>query len=339
MSVIKLRTILSLVLGLFSITASAQTIPRKVVSEYFTNTWCSICASRNPGFFNNIRNQANAFHISYHPSSPFNGCILNQHNVTGNDGRTQHYGVFGSTPRLVIQGTVIPGSTNYSMASIFNPYLNQTSDFKLDMQQTKFGTDSITIQVNVIRLNSTNSLTQADLYVCLVEDTVFYTGPNNEPRHFHVFRRALTANAGLRFNISDTVSFSFTTLNSTIWNLARIQAAAILQQVSNKQVLQAEMLNPSGNGSVTGLGNDFVIRDIGLHMYPNPANSKITVKIHQQVDGVLRLHRSDGAVVRSWVWDKFEESVQLDLNEVSTGMYFLVFQGKGIYASKSLIVK
>ena len=36
--------------------AEAQ-VPKKVIVEHFTNTLCSVCASRNPGFYSNLNNQ------------------------------------------------------------------------------------------------------------------------------------------------------------------------------------------------------------------------------------------------------------------------------------------
>tara|TARA_B110000285_G_C15096412_1_gene602244 strand:+ start:1583 stop:1825 length:243 start_codon:yes stop_codon:yes gene_type:complete len=78
-------------------------VVKKVLVEHFTYTRCSVCASRNTGFITNLNAQSDVVHISYHPSSPYSNCQFNQYNLQENDDRTKYYGVFGSTPRLVIQ--------------------------------------------------------------------------------------------------------------------------------------------------------------------------------------------------------------------------------------------
>ena len=112
-------------------------VPKKVVVEHFTNTNCSICASRNPGFYTNLHNQTGILHLAVHPSSPYPNCLLYQQNGTANDARTNYYGIYGSTPRLVINGNVISGGTNYSSSSIFTPYLGLTSPASIRIIQEK----------------------------------------------------------------------------------------------------------------------------------------------------------------------------------------------------------
>src|SRR6185436_4956285 len=85
-------------------------VPKKTVVEHFTNTKCSVCAARNPGFNANLNHQANVIRLAIHPSSPYSGCLLYNQNATDNDARTNYYGVYGGTPRLVINGNVVPNS-------------------------------------------------------------------------------------------------------------------------------------------------------------------------------------------------------------------------------------
>ena len=109
---------------LLTIAAQAQEVPRRVVVEHFTNSRCGICANRNPAFYTNLNSQEGVLHISYHPSSPYSNCVLHQANAAENDGRTNYYDIYGSTPKLVIQGALVPVSTNYGNASIFDNHIN-----------------------------------------------------------------------------------------------------------------------------------------------------------------------------------------------------------------------
>ena len=135
---------------------SYSQVPKKVVVEHFTNTKCSVCASRNPGFYTNYYAQTGVIHLAVHPSSPYSACVLSQHNAAENDARTNYYGIYGSTPRLVIQGVVISSGANYSSASIFTPYLGQQSPASIKIVQSKYGNDSIRSRI-VIKTEATHS--------------------------------------------------------------------------------------------------------------------------------------------------------------------------------------
>lgn len=234
----------------FTLSLSAQ-VPQKVVVEHFTNTLCSVCASRNPGFNSNLNNQSGVIRLSVHPSSPYSACLLNQHNVADNDGRTNFYGIYGSTPRLVIQGTNIPTSANYSASSLFTPYIGQTSPASIRINQTRFGNDSIRAEI-IIKTEAAHNLGNLALFVALAEDTVFYNAPNGEIRHYNVLRKALTTVSGVSLslpaNVGDSVVFTFSSPNNPAWNFMRINTFAILQEAGNKAVVQAEYY-PSQNTS------------------------------------------------------------------------------------------
>lgn len=193
-------------LQLIGLTTKGQ-VAKKVITEHFTNTVCSICASKNPGFYTNLNSQSGVIHLAIHPSSPYSSCILNQHNVTENDARTNYYGVYGSTPRIVIQGSVIPSSANYSSASLFSPFLSQNSPASIKIKQYKYGNDSIRSRI-VIKTEALHSLGSLKLFVALAEDTIFYSSPNGETKHYDVFRKSLTGTSGVTVTLPSTVGDS-----------------------------------------------------------------------------------------------------------------------------------
>jgi hypothetical protein len=146
---------------------------------------------QKPRFYTNYNMQSNILHLAIHPSAPYSGCLLYQQNSTANDAGTNYYGIYGSTPRLVINGNVISAGANYASSSIFAPYQSLTSPASVRIVQEKFGLDSIRASV-IIKTEDTNSLGNLSLFVALAEDTVFYTGSNGEPMHFDVFRKSLS---------------------------------------------------------------------------------------------------------------------------------------------------
>ena len=251
----KKNSLFLLLLVAFIGTAKAQ-VPTKVIVEHFTNTKCSVCASRNPGFYSNIGGITGVIHLAIHPSSPYPACVLSQHNVSENDARTNFYSVYGSTPRLVIQGVVISTSADYSSSTIFAPYLSQTTPASIRISQTKYGNDSIRSRV-VVKTEALHSLGNLKLFVALAEDTVFYTGSNGEPRHYDVFRKSYTGTAGMSVTlpavVGDSVVYTMSSSSNGVWNLSRINTVAILQEESTKAVIQSEATVSQAIGVITGI--------------------------------------------------------------------------------------
>ena len=234
-------------------------VPKKVVVEHFTNTKCSSCASRNPGFYTNYFSQTDVIHLAIHPSSPYAACLFSMHNPAENDGRTNYYGIYGGTPRLVIQGVVISGSINYGLASIFTPYLSQTSPASIKIVQSKYGSDSIRSRI-VIKTEAVHSFGGLSLFVALAEDTINYTGSNVEPVHYDVFRKSLTGTAGvfitLQATVGDSVVYSLVSSADAAWNFSRIYTMAILQETISQAVVQAESVSASANNISTGISSN-----------------------------------------------------------------------------------
>jgi hypothetical protein len=233
-------------------------VPKKVVVEHFTNSRCSACAARNPSFYTNLNSNPGVIHLAVHPSSPYSSCLLNQHNVSENDARTTFYGIYGSTPRLVVQGVVVSGGADYSSSAIFAPYLGQMSPASIKITQLKYGTDSIRSRV-VIKTEGTHSLGALKLFVALAEDTLNYASPNGETVHNDVFRKSLTGATGINVTlaatIGDSVVFTMVSTVSSTWNFSQIFTLAILQESVSKAVVQSQSVLPNIGYITTGISN------------------------------------------------------------------------------------
>lgn len=268
---------LSLILLIASVSETMAQTTKKMLVEHFTNTKCSICASLNPGFYTNLRNQPPGIrHIAYHPSSPYVGCLFSQQNKPENDARTNYYNVYGGTPKILINGTVIQVSSNYNSPTIFDPFENQTSPIEVKMTQEKTG-DSVRVKVVVKRVADGGNSSLL-LYGGLVEDTVNYTGSNGESRHYDVFRKAVFGINGTAFSaplsIGDSVEFTGTEWANTIWNINRIFAYSVVQESGNKKLVQSEVM-PAGIFSVTSVAQKDKIK---LQIVPNPTTEYAMVQ-------------------------------------------------------------
>lgn len=219
-------------------------VPQKVVVEHFTNTYCSTCASRNPGFYSNVNQHPDVLHLSYHPSSPYPQCPLNQHNKAENDERTQHYGIYGSTPRLVVQGNVISAGANYNSSALFDPYEGKTSSIDLQAK-LMYSPGNYQLQLSIKRV-AAGGLDSASLFAALYEDTVFMTNANGEVNPKNVFRQSFASSTGfpsgtfaLPTQVGDSLLFYLSLSANSAWRDGHIFAAALLQNPANKAIEQA----------------------------------------------------------------------------------------------------
>jgi Secretion system C-terminal sorting domain len=258
-------------------TASAQQVPLISVVEHFTNTKCGVCASRNPGFNTNVAKFTGMWRITVNPSAPYNTCFLSQQNTATNDARTNYYGIYGGTPRLVANSTVISGGANYSDSAVLAPYQNLMSSFAMQASSVYKGTDSITYEIKIKKVD-TSTITSAILFTGNVEDTISQNGGNGELEHFNVLRQAIQETVTLPANVGDSLVLSKTVWLNTIWNKDRINAFAIMQQVGNKKVLQTAL----GKGIATPvIVIPAAVAKINLSdkpsIYPNPTSDFIRI--------------------------------------------------------------
>ncbi|MCE3226499.1 MAG: hypothetical protein K0S32_1050 [Bacteroidetes bacterium] len=313
---------------------SAQ-VPKKVVAEHFTNTLCSICAARNPGFYTNLDNHPGILHLAVHPSAPYAGCTLSQHNVSENNSRTNYYGIFGGTPRIVIQGSVIPSSANYNDATMFTPFTGQSSPATIKITQTKYANDSIKARV-VVKTAGTHSLGNLRLFIALAEDTIFFSAPNGESKHHDVFRKSLGGAQGITMTlpaiIGDSVVNTFTSTVHPSWNFSRIFTMAILQEEGNKALVQAEAVLASGGQIITGLKTNS--NEMELRIAPNPATNKLYVCLNS---GETSDFYIIDAIGREVLKGNFSSYTNIDISGLETGLYTLVVQNEKGKVNKKLI--
>lgn len=332
----KLKLALSIFIFYQIFTAPAQEVPKKVVVEHFTNTLCGTCASRNPGFYTNYNaeNTGNMVHLTIHPSSPYSSCIFNQHDKSANDDRTHYYSIYGSTPRLVINGSVISTSTSFNNASLFAPYIGQTTPVSLTMSQQKFGTDSIRVKV-VVKTEASHSLGMQKLYVVLAENTVFYTAPNGENEHHDVMRKPLFGNTGIQVTVpsavGDSLVFVQTVSTRSEWDVSRMFSLAILQDETTKSVTQTEALLASDNSNVV-LGVTPLMADVEVKFFPNPTVQYLNVMTRESTPSKLVLRSIEGKQV---LRTAFTNQLELDVSYLPSGIYFATVENEfGVHTQK-----
>ena len=310
------RIPLFLLLSAFLCADLSAQVARQIIVEHFTNTRCGICSSRNPGFYTNLASQDNVLHVAFHPSAPYSSCLLNQHNVIENDDRTKFYSIYGSTPRLVIQGNALSTITNYGSSTIFDDYENVTTPIGLSFSEASIDEDSIRIEL-VATTTEVHNILDASLFVALVEDTIFYNAPNGEDEHYDVFRRAFTPAEGMTFSLASEVDGT-TTFQGALaidpeWDTDRIYPIAILQETSDRSVIQSAA-GPVVSDVISSVHNQ---ASFSWKLYPNPAQDYIFL---ENVDEPVRLYNILGTELARFFPS---QDLRIDLSNYPKGTYLI----------------
>ncbi len=322
-----------LILLLFSHTIHAQ-VPRKVIVEHFTNTRCSVCAFRNPGFFSNLQNNPNVVRLTIHPSSPYPNCLLNQHNVSGNDARTNFYNIYGGTPRLVVQGTVLQASADYASPSIFTPHQNQTTPIDLTIRISNLGMDSIRVNLT-IKNTVNNTLGNQNLFLAMVEDSLFYQAPNGESLHRNVYRTNVVPFQSVQIpaGVSDSINLVFSVFKNTVWNSNQMFAMAIIQNPITKAI---EQVGTSAKLSQNATSTQNLDKN-SFKIFPNPASNFLNIEARNTSVTALKLIDLNGKALAN---STFQSYTRINLEGLSNGIYLIQFSNEdGIWVEKVVVGK
>lgn len=313
------RIICFAVITMIALTGFSQ-VPLKSIVEHFTNTKCSVCGSRNPGFYTNYNSQSGINYLSIHPSAPYIACPLSMQNKVDNDARTNYYGVYGSTPRLVINGEEIPSNANYNDPALFSPYLGLTTPIAIRIEQKKYASDSMVVNVTIKKMAAISGT--ALLFAGIVEDTVFVDGGNGEKEHYNVFRQSLAVNTDsivdLNFPIGDSLVYKYNVPIKPIWNAARLKAVAILQNQNTKQVLQSEMSNT--NEGIIATVEQRTSNKYLHKIYPNPAKDKLYIEVGNKNQSSASLYSITGQLIQQKI---FNQTTTLEISNMPSGLYLL----------------
>lgn len=311
-------------------------VAKNVIVEHFTNTRCSICASssKNPAFYTNLEDYPDVFHVSYHPSSPYSTCLFSQHNPSENDGRANYYGVFGGTPRLIVQGVLNPISVQFGSPEVFTPYIDQMTEVSIDIIQTKTADDKIEATIT-LTTESEHNYSGTSLLVGVAEKVVNYQAPNGEDVHYDVFRKAFTDIEGDAVTlpaVGESISFTYSVNKEEEWDMSQMFVYAILNDSETNTVVQSDAASPSEN---TVSNKDFqTLRNVTV--YPNPAQNILNVKLEEGIEASLSLTDLAGRIqFRS----EFQTKTTVDVSNLPSGVYLLKIESKRGSLSQKIVVE
>lgn len=215
-----------------------QDFPRYVLVEHFTNTWCPICAGRNPSLFDILQKYPKSVHhVSLHPPIPYSGCPLYQFNKGDNQDRSNYYGVIG-TPAISLNGGGLMGGSPLVTENLIKKEISRTSPLAVIVSEN--GQDNT--RSASIKLKANTAITgDLRLIVLLAERNLRFTASNGELDHYNVMRKFLTPVNGQKINISQAgeQSFTFNFKDTLGWKPEEIYVLALVQNFTNKEVMNS----------------------------------------------------------------------------------------------------
>lgn len=303
-----------------------------VLLEHFTNSQCSICASRNPAFFNLIsKYEGDVHHLAIHPSVPYPSCVFHQGNPADNNARKDYYGVFG-TPNVYMLGVKTSSGATLLAEADLQAQLGQTSPLQLLVEETGGANRDVTVTVNSLGTPPSGDLR---LFVAVVEKEINQTTGNGESVHHNVLRDFITANTGDAFTPAasgsgTTATFSYSLDNS--WNADEIYVMAFIQEWNSKEVINSgSSLDPPVT-STWAPGKEL----LSLELFPNPADRQVQLRLAEKSGNArLVLFNALGQPVLSE--NNLSPAYDLNLSGLENGWYIVqVETDKGVVRRKLL---
>lgn len=311
--------------------ADAQNaVKRYVLLEHFTNSRCSICASKNPGFYDLIDDYPlDVHHIAYHPPIPYTNCIFYQANMAENNARTNFYDV-SSTPRVALNGALVNGGSQLLPTATLTTAIAQTSPIHLQVSETS-GTDrTVTVQIfshGAVPAGNYN------LYLAVVEKDVDYTSPNTgATQHFDVFRTMLPSINGTPVTLAQpgssiTQTFSYSVASG--WNAEQIYVVAFVQNADTKEVLNS---GTRFDPLIVATGEPGVQK---VTIQPNPVKDGAVAYIGEDRAESLEVFGINGQRVKVSFDNQQVGTVSFSMANLPKGIYVVKITGEeGVYMAK-----
>ena len=325
-----MKKIFFLLTILFAATQLWAQVNQTVILEHFTNSRCSVCAARNPAFYSLINDYPEVLHIAYHPSSPYSTCIFSQHNPAENDARTNYYGIYGGTPRVVVQGKVVAPQNPLLMASQIEDKLEQAADFIMYVEQMQSTDEEADVTIVVKRIGNNNP-ENLNLYAVIAEKEIAYNAPNGESLHHDVFRKVLIDTPVSIPNLGDSLVFNTNYTIDSEWVANQMYVAVMLQEESSKAVLQSAASELLSNPQSISDQQITVRNDLFM---PNPAIHNI--RLNNEFENLIihvEIYDLRGQILLA------ESDVEkIDISGLNAGLYVIIARDtEGISYSTKLL--
>lgn len=339
-------------LGSFAqdLTSTAPTNKTAIVEE-FTGTSCPACPSGHTAVKTLLAGTSDAIAIAYSPSNS----SLTGPNNGGNDTRRAFANAFYTNPyydngggrsmpsfhvnRKVLSTTPGRKVTTAQMPSEVTTVNGEASPVNMGLESLyDAGNNSLTIEVEMYFTQTvTNTL---GLYVLITEDSVDanQSGSTQVPYyHNHLFRENVSTAQlgdplGTTTNAMDYATKNYTFDLTTAIDplvIGECHVVAFLYDQTSGEVLTGISVGAENGSTRTAPASVLDLsKSFGLNVYPNPAQSEITVAFDNKdnADINIQVLSIEGKVLAEHSISSPAIGInkeQIDINHISSGNYFL----------------
>lgn len=320
-----------LFLALFASTSFGQA-KKYLMLEHFTNTNCSICAARNPAFFDLIANYpSDIHHISIHPPYPYQQCVFYRHNEEENQLRADFYSIPG-TPRIVWQGGQRTSPASASAEKIEGE-LAETSPIEVVVEETMGNNRTVTVTVKTVGEQPVGNY---KLLVAVAEKEIDYSAPNGEQLHHNVFRDMISSPSGDIMLFAETgqeATFTFEYEIDEDWDAEEVYALAWVQDFDI-----GDILNSGTRFDERTTATENILPQTALTLNPNPSSDYINIRL-QNIDSQENSATLFNVSGQQVLLQIFAQETRLAVSDLARGVYFLKVQTPTGIATRKIVLK
>lgn len=289
---------------------------RYILVEWFTNTYCGICSSKNPGLQEIYDSYTQGLHrMTIHPDVPYPQCSLHNFNAEDNSARQAYYSV-GATPTVFMNGNGVSTGSPLSFADAINARIGQSAPVSIQVEEV--GSNQVKITIS----SSEDQTGDYRLFVALLEKHLDFAAPNGEDEHFDVLRDFVSSSEGDPITLPASGESKEYNYTFSIPDGVASEEAYILAFVQNFET--REILN-SGTRFDQVISNlSDVSLEARLEIFPNPASDRLNVGVGEQ----FRIYNIDlfnqiGQLVRSIPLISPEQAIDISISDLASGTYLL----------------
>ena len=330
---------------------------RNVLLEHFANT-SSMASSEATAMINNLAlaNTTDVINIQYHTNFPgidsfyinnpgdasarilFYGLTKVPYSFVDGGTRKDYANIFDYSSRELDGSLVKINSIDVTRRSLVNP------GFAINLNSPVISGGILSIGGQLTALEDINS-DNLTLYFAVTEiENNDYVGANGETTFYNVFRKFIPDAGGINLKktwtkgdvvlIPDETWLVEKTLNSS-----DIEVIAFIQNSVTKELYQAvSVIKPD---ITVGIENSGKSKYRGFALYPNPAESRLTIKFGEMLNSETDINIYDfkGTVVRSYKVGSGETEFIIENLGLRDGIYLVRISSGGLdYGFKKLII-
>ncbi|MBK9629604.1 MAG: Omp28-related outer membrane protein [Saprospiraceae bacterium] len=308
-----------LFIGSLSLNAQAK---KYIFLEHFTNTYCGICGSVNPNFYNLIKKyEGNYHHMTVHPRFPYQQCTLYQANTTENTARASYYAVT-STPTIVMNGTKKMAASNLN-ATLLDGELSKQSAISIEVKENSGSSRNVQVEIKMVGNKPAGNYR---VFAAAAERVLNFNAPNGEKVHHNVFRKFISAFDGDVVQLPESgnsLNLNFSYNVESNWKESEMYLLVWVQETTSKEVLNS---GTKFDESTSGVSNT---KAVDFKVMTNPVKNNLIVQMEKGISGDYAVMNIMGQMVDRGFVNPFTQTLDIDVSDYKKGIYLIRIQSAG----------